>query len=376
MGTVLDYLKAYGDISFREKSMCEVDALALCQLSYLKFDGLVPGMRENASSVTLASLKNHPDYEKIYADVRYSEVNHKLIEGMLSGCRFRNLKLNCYVNDVEKERETQFSAITYLLEDGTIFIAFRGTDESIVGWKEDFNMAFQAPVPGQENAVRYVNNIASRFKSSFYVGGHSKGGNFAVYSAMNCKPNLQERIRKVFSLDGPGFRPEVLEKCNTGILKSRLVKILPVSSLIGMLFGSDKEYRVVKSKNMGIGQHDPYSWLVEEDHLVYADDVYEGVRKRNEALNAWILSLSEEQVRVFVDTLFGVLAASESDNLIDMTGQWKRSMNGMLAALKGVDSETAKVIRQVIGALFEIMGESMAQDFVKNVKNAGIAFLK
>ena len=175
MGTVLDFLKEYGRYSFREMAMTEVDSLALCQLSYLKFDGMVPGVKENGSSVTLKSLREHPDYEKLFADVRYEQENRALVEGMLAGKRFRNLKLNCYVNFIEKEWETQFSAITFILSDGTVYVAFRGTDETIVGWKEDFNMAFLSPVPGQAYSVEYLNTVASRILCPFYVGGHSKG---------------------------------------------------------------------------------------------------------------------------------------------------------------------------------------------------------
>ena len=142
MGTVIDYIKKYGHYSFRELPMTEVDSLALCQLSYLKFEGMVPQLGENKPAVSLASLKKHPDYEKLFADVRFEESNRALIESMLSRRRYRNLKMNFYINLVAKQRETQFSAITFVLDDGTVYVAFRGTDETIVGWKEDFNMAF------------------------------------------------------------------------------------------------------------------------------------------------------------------------------------------------------------------------------------------
>lgn len=354
MATVLDYLKEYRDISFREMPMTEVDSLALCQLSYLKFDGLVPEVHENLPSVTLATLKKNPESDKLFADVRYEEVNRALVDAMLSGKRYRNLKLNCYVNLVEKEWETQFSAITFLLEDGTVYLAYRGTDETIIGWKEDFNMAFLSPVPSQEYSVKYLNSVASRIKRPFYVGGHSKGGNLAVYSAMNCREEIQERIIKIYSMDGPGFRPEVLERCNYSAVRSRVVKILPHSSLVGMLFESDMNFQVVESKKFGLAQHDPYTWLVEGEHLVRVNDIYERRKLMDNTLNEWILSLNEEQLRTFVDTLYQVIAASQADNLIDLTADWKKSMNGIVGALKEVDEETAKVLKEVIKSLFEM----------------------
>ena len=369
MGTVLDYIKEYGKYSFREMPMTEVDSLALCQLSYLKFDGMVPGVRENLPSVTLESLKAHPDYEKLFADVRYEEVNRALIEGMLAGKRYSNLKLNCYVNMVEKESEMQFSAITYILNDGTVYIAFRGTDETIVGWKEDFNMAFCAPVPGQEYSVGYLNTVAERIHSPFYVGGHSKGGNLAVYSAMNCRPDIQERIIRVFSMDGPGFRPEVLKAGNYDVIADRVTKILPHSSLVGMLFESDMHFQVVESKTFGLMQHDPYTWLVEGDHLKHVDDIYESRKQMDNTLNTWILSLDEKQLRVFVDTLFQVISASQVDNLIDFTAEWRQSMNRIIAALKGLDPDTTKALKSVVKALFDIAGNRMKAGIAQNTQN-------
>lgn len=369
MGTVLDYIKEYGDCSFRDMPMTEVDSLALCQLSYLKFDDMVPGVRENKKSVTLMSLKEHSDYEKLFADVRYEEVNRALIEGMLAGRRYRNMKLNCYVNVVEKQWETQFSAITFLLDDGTVYVAYRGTDETIVGWKEDFNMAFLSPIPGQEYGVGYLNSVADKIRVPFYVGGHSKGGNLAVYSAMNCRPEVQDRIIRIFSMDGPGFRPEVLEKDRYDLIADRVTKILPHSSLVGMLFESDMNYQVVASKTFGLAQHDPYTWLVEGDHLKHVNDIYERRKRMDNTLNTWILSLDEKQLRIFVDTLYQVISASKADNLIEFTAEWKTSMNRIVAALKEVDEDTVKVLKTVIKALFEIAGANMKEEISKNTRD-------
>ena len=181
MGTVLNYLEKYGKYTFQEMPLTEVDSLALCQLSYLKFDDLVPDVRRDGPAVTLESLKEHPEFEKLFGDVRFEKENRALFEGMMQGLRFRHMRLNYYVNVVEEQRETQFSAVTCFLDDGTAYVAFRGTDETIVGWKEDFNMAFLSPVPGQAYSAKYLEAVASRIRGPFFVGGHSKGGNLAVY---------------------------------------------------------------------------------------------------------------------------------------------------------------------------------------------------
>lgn len=354
MGTVLDYLDKYGKYTFREMPMTEVDSLVLCQFSYLKFDGMVPGLEEEGQPVTLRELAQHADYGKLFADVRYEKQNRALFEGMLKGRRFQEMKLNYYINVIEEQWETQFSAVTCFLDDGTTYIAFRGTDETIVGWKEDFNMAFLSPVPGQAYSVRYLDRVAARFSGDFYVGGHSKGGNLAVYSAMNCLPENQDRILQIYSLDGPGFRPEVLKKCGYDRIAGRLTKILPHSSLVGMLFEPDMYFQVVRSNTFGLLQHDLYTWQVVSNRLVRVGGLYERRRNMDNTLNQWILSLNEQQLRTFVGTLYQVITASQAKNLIDFTSEWKRSMNGIIAALKEVDDETKKMLREIVRSLLEI----------------------
>lgn len=332
-GTVLDYLREYGNYTFLEKPMTEVDSLALCQLSYLKFDGLVPDVREDKSSVTLKSLAAHTDFDKLFADTRFEKVNRELVQEMLAGRRFSGMRLNYYIDVVEKQRETQFSAITCILDDGTLYVAYRGTDESIVGWKEAFNMSFLSPVPGQEYGVKYLNTVAERFRQPFYVGGHSKGGNLAVYSAMYCPAHIRDRIIRIYNWDGPGFRPQTLERGDYEMIADRVVKVLPHSALIGMLFESDMRFQVVESRTSGLTQHDPYTWLVEENHLVRADGICRRCLHRDRVLNKWILSLDEERLRTIVDTLYKVIMAAQADNLIEFRKQWKRNIIGMIRAL-------------------------------------------
>lgn len=361
-GTIIDYLTEYGDCPFSEKPMNDVDSLILCQLSYLKFDKMVPDVRENKPSIMLVELRERWDFEKLFADERFAKSNRALVQGMLSGRRFRSLRMNCYINLVKKEWETQFSAITFLLEDNTVYVAFRGTDETLVGWKEDFNMAFLTPVPGQAYSVKYLHMVAKRLYGNFYVGGHSKGGNLAVYSAMKCVPKVQERIRRVYSMDGPGFQPKVLAECNYAKIADRVVKILPHSAMIGMLFEKDIPYRVVESKYLGIAQHDPYSWLVRGDDFVKATDVHTVRKWSNSTLNEWILSLNEVQLHTFVETLYQVALASETEDLIAFTADWKKSVNGIVEALREIDEQTYRILKEMVKMLFEIAGERIREE--------------
>lgn len=361
-GTILTYLKEYGGIPLRELPLNDVDSLILCQLSYLKFDGMVPDVNRNLPSVELRRVAEDPDREKLFSDVRYEKANRELFQSLTESERFGRLRLNYYINLIEKERETQFSAVTFFLEDGTVYVAFRGTDENIVGWKEDCNMAFLCPVPAQRCSVRYLNMSAGRFPGKFVVGGHSKGGNLAVYSAMNCLGEVQDRIGKIYSMDGPGFRSEVLEECGYERIEERVVKLLPHSSLVGMLFEQDIRYRVVESRSVGLLQHDPYSWIVRGDHFVEARDLYEGRKFVDNTINEWLFSLEKDQIQAFVEALFKILEATETDNLIDMNSDKKKSLLAMAGALKGFDSQTVRMIGEALKDLFEIAGNRVLQE--------------
>lgn len=364
--TILNYLKRYGDVTFREKPVNEVDSLILCQFAYLKFDGMVPGVKENKPSVTLQELAAHEDYDKLFKNTWFEKNNRELFELMLSSKRFGNMKMNCYVNIIETGWETQFAAITLFLEDGTIYVVYRGTDESIVGWKEDLNMAFLSPVPGQAYSVKYLNMAVGKLHGPFYIAGHSKGGNLAVYAAMNCGEKMQERILKVYNMDGPGFRPEILESSNYVAIRDKVVKIMPHSSLVGLIFEQSNHYKVVKSRAIGLLQHDTFSWVVKYGCFVDAGDFYESHKFMNDTMNEWILSLDEAQLRTFIDTLYQVISASEKDNLIDFSSDWMSSLNNVLSALKEVDKQTTEVIKEIFKMYFSLTQLRIKEELVRS----------
>jgi hypothetical protein len=362
MGTIIEYLGEYGDCSFSELSFNDVDSLILCQLAYLKFDGIVPDIKDREPFVTIEDISSSKDRNNLFADERYEHDNRALFEGILSGKRFRKMLVGCYVNLIDTEWETQFSAVTFIMEDGAVYVAFRGTDETIVGWKEDFNMAFMSPIPGQKYSVEYLNGVADKIQSDFYVGGHSKGGNLAMYSAMYCDENVRRRIKKVYSMDGPGFRPEILSGGKYENIEDKVVKILPHSSLVGMLFERDIHFQVVESITYGIAQHNPYTWRVEQGDFVRVDELGEGARFMDEALNEWILSLSEEQLHTFVDTFYQIICASQAQDLIELSNDRKKCLSAVRTAAKGVDMQTQTAIKEICRSLFEIFRLHMEKE--------------
>ncbi len=363
MGTVLDYLKEYGDYTLEEKPFSEVDSLILSQFSYLKFDGMAPGPKDGRAAVSLEELMEHEKYDSMYADERYRKDNTALFLGMYRSRRFRDTRIYNYVNQIDLDNEMQFSAVTILLPNGICYVAFRGTDETIVGWKEDLNLAFSGPVPGQRMSVEYLECAAGTIEGDFYMGGHSKGGNLAVYAAMNCAKEVRDRILMIYDHDGPGFRPEVRKQGDYEGIAGRIRKTVPRSSLVGMLLYSDGEYEVVESKTIGLAQHNPYTWLVRDDTFQIVNEIHSGRKFMDEALNQWILSLSQEEMHIFVDTFYQVVLASETDNLIDFTANWAKSLHKIGTALKEIDPQTGKAIIQIMRALFEIVSSNVKERF-------------
>ena len=355
MGTILDYLREYGDYSLAEKPFGDVDSLVLSQLSYLKFDGIVPAPEEARAPVSLREIAAHADYDHLYTDERYRKDNTALFMGVLNSRRFGEMLLWNYVNLIEPEQESQFSAVVCGIPGGLPYVVFRGTDENIVGWKEDLNLAFSEPVPGQRYSVSYLEQAARTIDGGFFVGGHSKGGNFAVYASMHCGADVRERIETIYNHDGPGFRPEVREQGAYREIEGRIHKTVPRSSLVGMLLYTEGDYRVVESRTIGLAQHNPYTWLVKDGDFRIVDEIRPGRKFLDQTLNEWILSLDQAQMHIFVDTLYGVIQASETDNLIDFTAHWFQSLQKIGRAIGGVDEETAGVMMQIMRALFEMV---------------------
>lgn len=357
MENIIDYVKEWGKYSLSEKPFNEVDSLVLCQMIYFNYKEFVPGFEESNVPVGIQSIYVHPDRDRILDDYWYRENNKELFASAAQSRRFGNLKMNYYVNIINEETQTQFSAMTYILEDKNAYIAYRGTDATIVGWKEDLNLAFSKPLHSQQLAVEYMDRVAGYIGGSFYAGGHSKGGNLAVYAAMNCKPETRDSLLKVFNNDGPGFRPEIRQLGHYEAIADRMIKFIPRSSLVGTILEDQDDYELIESKGVGMLQHNAYSWKIEDGAFLRAKSMKSGKILRDAALNEWILSLSDSEIHAFVDTLYDVVAASEASNVFEFGADWKKCTQSVFEAAKELDETTRKSIAKIIRSLFEITRE-------------------
>ena len=361
MNNVFAYLKRFGELNLEERPFCEVDSLILSQFVYLKVDGMVPRLKENKEAVSIGMLYEHPKREQLFSDIRFARNNRKLFELMYKSKRFCNMQMNYYVNIVDEQIETQFCAMLITLESNYHYIAFRGTDETIVGWKEDFCMAFTRPIPSQDYSVIYVTQIADRIKGKLSLGGHSKGGNLAVYAALRCPRDVADRIRRIYSFDGPGFRPEVLRSDRYVRMRKRICKVIPQSSIVGMVLQNKEKCKIVKSTAAGVWQHDPYTWMIKDGDFVCIKSLHRGSRVRDRALNEWILSMTQEQLHRFVDNLFDLFYASMAQDLIALEMDRKKSIRNMMEAYKEMDTSEKRFMIHIIGKLLLIQSKGLLE---------------
>ncbi len=329
-----------------------IDSLILSQFAYVHFNDVVPGLTDRSAPVRVAELLKAEYIPKMLNNVRDSKKNRRLLLAIGMSPRFRNIRMCCYSDCLNVAEQKQFAAVTYLIDEQNAYIAYRGTDSTVVGWKEDFNMAFISPIPAQQEGVAYLNAVAELFPHTLMVGGHSKGGNIAVYSAMECRPIIKERIKTVYSHDGPGFRDEVFETENYAGIKTRIHKTLPQSSLVGMLLQHQEDYMVVESRQFWVMQHDPFSWVVNKDDFCYVQSITNGAKYINTVISQWLASLDDEKRELFVTTLYSVIEAVGIVSFSDLTENWHRKAFTALDAVKGIDPETKRFVSETIRTLF------------------------
>ena len=268
------------------------------------------------------------------------------------------------VNRIDEETQTQFSAMTMLLPDGSAYVAFRGTDDTIVGWKEDFNMAFTPEIPAQRYAADYLQQAAAALAfRPLLVGGHSKGGNLAVYAGAFCSEAAQQRIELVYNFDGPGFDQKILDQAGYDAICPRVRTFVPQSSVVGMLLGHEEQYTVVHSQETGLTQHNIYTWDVERESLSYLDTVTHGSRFIDRTLKDWLAGMSVEQRAVLVDTVYEVMQQTGARTVPELKANWFGSTRAMIRAAGALNEDDRRSVMRMLRLLMQsAIGELSGAD--------------
>ena len=340
----------------------------LSQFIYLKLDGVVPSTSEEKEAVYLYEIADTMDYEKVFMDERYRKDNIELFEAMVDSKRFRRMRMNCFSDITSVLAETQFTALTVFLEDGPTVVIYRGTDETMVGWKEDFNMCFKEPVTGQTLSAMYLQQVSGMFEGDFIVTGHSKGGNFAIYASMNVEDKIQNRIEKVYSFDSPGFRPEILESVDFNKIEDRIIKYLPHSSIFGMLMQSEENYQVVECFSIGVLQHNPYNWQVAGNEFKKVDKLHRRSVFFNETYNEWLYSLSDEELHAYSEIWYHIMQEANITTMLDFTKEPGKALTNLIDAIRETDDKTKEMAKELAHGLMEVARENIRYYAKKYIK--------
>ena len=358
MANLLDYLDWRGDLTLQQSPFNEVDNLILAELSYLDFRGIVPPVG-SGESVELRQAAQQlfarfPADEKIDMGVLIPDEIPEMLRKMAQTERFGFMRLSCFEDVLDEARGEQFAAVTVETGDGAVYLAFRGTDDTLAGWKEDFELACMEVIPAQKQALEYTQAVAKQYpRRKLRLGGHSKGGNLAVYAGVFSPVRLQNRISDVWSNDGPGFRMDLVQLPVYQRIRDRIYSIVPKSSVVGMLLEHDEDYTVVDSDQLGLMQHDGFSWQVMGSGFVKLREMTCKTCLSNLGLREWIHNLTVEQRSAFVEALFQVLTASGARTLTDLKGDSLKAVGAMVKAMKDLDKETRDGLLKFMGLLFK-----------------------
>lgn len=336
MEIIFDYLDQVAYDSIYETPFNELDMLMLTEITYLPFDQIVSNQISPDCTCRLfeAAEKLPQDLSMLVTKNRL-----KLLEKVASSTRFKNIKLMGYVNDIDPDVQKQFAAMIFKIKPETYVLTFRGTDDSIIGWKEDFHMTYMDQVPAQKTAVNYLRKAMDALPGQFILTGHSKGGNLASYAASLIEPEYQERIQIIYSYDAPGLNHSVIASQGYQTISDKIKRYIPQGSIVGMMLETPKQAQIVKSTAIGgLAQHDTFTWQIADQTFVLLDNLNPDSLQVDKTLKNWVDSVSDEELKDFFDLFFGLILDAGISSINDLTKL--ENFNKILAVFENANALT------------------------------------
>ena len=370
MGNIIDYVRSTTE-TFAELPLSNVDSLVLSWLAYCRMPEAATAVRSSAG-MPLSELCAASNQLEMSAEMHRSSTTQELLSAIAASPRFSPAIACMHLEKASAKGEEQFSGTCFRLPDGSVYVAFRGTDNTLVGWKEDFNMAFAESVPAQVSAKAYLMLAAEEFAGPLYVGGHSKGGNLAVYAVCTVSDELRSRVARCFSHDGPGFNE--LVRSGTGWTDAwELVdKTVPDESLVGLLMETHaQECTIVKSTEPGVMQHSPFTWVVEGKAFATKSAISYDTYKRNKRLSSWLYEMDPAARERFVEILYKLAQATGEvtfSGLIESVSQGSLALVGKRLDL--LDASDRSFFIDAIDELAATMLLGSASEYDRSPKTA------
>ena len=315
MANIFDYLTDVQYDSFYDIPLNELDVLALTELTYLSFDNLLDESDNRLLDVATRVPRD--------STMLTNKERLQLLDQLSTHKRFKNSKLSNFVNDIDVELQKQFAAMTYRLNLDTYLIVFRGTDDSIIGWKEDFHMTYMNEIPAQKHALTYLEDFFKQHpKQKVLIAGHSKGGNLAVYAASQIQPELQAKITAVYTYDAPGLQAHLTETTGYQDIIPKIHRYVPQGSVIGMMLEVPDTPIVVRSLALGgIAQHNTFSWQTEGTHFVQLEAISNESLQIKDTLKEWVDSVPDEELELYFDLFFGTILESGISSINELSSK-------------------------------------------------------
>lgn len=346
MANINDYLLWRGDIPISRKfKFNEIDSMIFARFSYLLFDKINIASKEKIASIS-ERMKDIDNEQFLYKG------DKELITYLGQSKRFKDLKVTDYIKINDREIEKQFAAITIHISNREMYISFIGTDMTIYGWKEDFNMAFMENVPCQISGKEYLEKIAKKYPNKkILIGGHSKGGNVAIYSAITAPEKIQKKVIKIYNYDGPGFNKNIIDKYENDKIMEKIETYIPQDSIIGRLLNHKEKMTIALSTEKGILQHDIYSWQVLKDDLIRLEKNTKASEDIDRTLTDWLETSTIEQRKVFIDLVFELFYSTDVDTFGELSKNFSTNMPKILKKYSEISSEDKKVMVDMIKIL-------------------------
>ena len=318
MSTIFDYLKEVTYDSIYDRPFNELDVLALTELTYLPFEHIVPQGDTTGIPVRLSDAMELIDRT---TDFIVSNQHLQLVDELASSKRFKNIKLLNYVDEYDPDVQKQFAAMTYRLSLDAYLVVFRGTDDTLIGWKEDFHMTYMDHVPAQRRAASYLQHVMKEFpKGRFLVAGHSKGGNLAAYACTYLPDYLFERVDAIYCYDAPGLNKAIIETEGYQRTSPNIRRFVPQGSIVGMMLEVPEPTTIVKSRAFGgFAQHDAFTWETKDLRFVTVTETSPDSQQTDLTLKQWVRETSTDERKKFFDTFFGIFLDAGITSINDLT---------------------------------------------------------
>lgn len=367
MKNMLDYIKEFGHVSFEERAFSEIDALVLTELEYLPLEKVVPSDENGEDFVTVKEIAEYMQEHKqeLFDEnpMMITEERHEVSQVIADAPRFQSLKFFGVVSEWDKDTTKQFAAVTVEVEPSVRLVVFRGTDETLIGWKEDFLMTYSPLVAAQTDAKEYLAKQASLWGGDLMVSGHSKGGNLAIYAAATQEEDVQLRIVDIFCFDSPGLYRSVLETKGYQNIVPLAMRYIPQDSLVGLMLESEVPYVIVKSNATGAMQHSAMTWEIEDGQFIKMEKLTKNSQLNDQTFKKWTESVSDEELELFWNVFFELLFSVGIDTVNDLYGQFMHYVQEFLKAAGDMDEEKRELLTRIalllVSTRFEVWKDSL-----------------